>query len=144
MEEIQEQQINERLKHRFTIEGNSLFDTSIDEDNLFTKNDTYSANFTVLKYNNTRATLKEASIFKNFMEEVIAKEGKNIVVDLNGCEFIDSSFFGVLVSGVKRLKTMGKKYYLVFDNKDTIPIFSATGLDKVFTIYNSVKEAVES
>ena len=134
----------QRLKDRLSIEGNSIHGSQIEYSNLFEKNNSASDLFSILTIKFERATLREASGFKNFMEKSIAEDGRNIIIDLNTCEFVDSSFFGVLVAGVKRLKVMNKKFLLVYDSKDKLPIFSATGLDKVFKVFNSIDEAINS
>ena len=134
----------QRLKDRLSIEGNSIHGSQIEYSNLFEKDNSISDLFSILTIKFERATLREASGFKKFMEKSIAEDGKSIIIDLNACEFVDSSFFGVLVAGVKRLKIMNKKFLLVYDSKDKLPIFSATGLDKVFKVYNSIDEAINS
>jgi anti-sigma B factor antagonist len=137
-------QFQNRLKNRFIIEGNSLLGKKLEYSNFFEKDINTTPNFTIIKIKFERATLREASSFKSFLDKTIAEENNNVIVDLNECEFVDSSFFGVLVSGVKRLKAMSKKFYLVYNNQHRLPIFSATGLDKVFKVYNSVKEAEQA
>lgn len=134
----------QRLKDRLSIEGNSIHGSQIEYSNLFEKNNSKSDLYSILTIKFERATLREASGFKKFMEKSIAEDGRNIIVDLNTCEFVDSSFFGVLVAGVKRLKVMNKKFLLVYNSKDKLPIFSATGLDKVFKVFNSIDDAINS
>ena len=137
-------QFQNRLKNRFIIEGSSLLGNKMEHSNLFEKDTESSKGFTIIKIKFERATLREASSFKSFLDKTIADENSDIIVDLNECEFVDSSFFGVLVSGVKRLKIMNKKFYLVYSNQNRLPIFSATGLDKVFQVFDSIKEAEQA
>ncbi|MFZ1289838.1 MAG: STAS domain-containing protein [Melioribacteraceae bacterium] len=134
-------QFQNRLKNRFIIEGSSLLGNKQEFSNFFEKDSKSSQEFTIIKILFERATLREASSFKSFLDKTIAEDNKSIIVDLNECEFVDSSFFGVLVAGVKRTKAMGKKFYLVYNNQNRLPIFSATGLDKVFKVFNSISEA---
>jgi anti-anti-sigma factor len=134
-------QFQSRLKNRFIIDGSSLLGKKVEYSNFFEKSMTTSSNFSVIKIKFERATLREASSFKSFLDKTVAEENNNVIVDLNECEFVDSSFFGVLVAGVKRLKAMGKKFYLVYNNQNRLPIFSATGLDKVFQVFESVSAA---
>lgn len=134
----------ERLRDRFSIEGSLVQGKQLEFSNLFEKDNSKSALFSILTIKFERATLREASGFKKFMEKAIAEDSRNLIVNLNNCEFIDSSFFGVLVAGLKRLKVMNKKFLLVYDSKDKLPIFSATGLDKVFKVYNSIEDAINS
>lgn len=133
-----------KIRNRFTVSGSSLLGESETISNLFEKDESTYDNYVVVTVDFERATLREASSFKKFLETVISSEdNKGIVVNLNKCEFIDSSFFGVLVGAVKRIKIMNRNFFLVYDNEHQLPIFSATGLDKVFTVFNSVEEAVQ-
>ena len=138
------EQFENRLKNRFQVNGSTLLGNTIEPSKLFSKDNSISPDFTVLSVQFERATLREASSFKAYMEEAIAEDNKSIIVDLSECEFIDSSFFGVLVSGVKRMKAIDKKFYLVYDVNNRLPIFSATGLDKVFTVFDSLEKAINS
>lgn len=140
-----EVKFEDRVKNRFEVEGSSLINRKkLQTSKLFKADNSLSSEFTILQILFTRATMGEASSFKKFMEKNISENERNIIVDLNKCEFIDSSFFGVLVAGVKRLRSMNKKFRLVYNNKKRLPIFSATGLDRIFDVYNSVQEAIDS
>ena len=67
----------------------------------------------------------------------------NIVVDLEGVGFIDSSGLGVLVSGLRRVKERDGTLRLVCTRDSILKIFRITGLDKVFPIFASAEEAQE-
>lgn len=136
------QNFESKLKNRFIVDGSSLLGNKMEHSNFFEKDTSASVNFTIIRIHFERATLREASSFKNFMDKTISEENNNLIIDMNKCEFVDSSFFGALVAGVKRMKAMDKKFYLVYDSKNRLPIFSATGLDKVFTVHPSVEEAI--
>ncbi len=56
---------------------------------------------TVEKVNLTRATYKEAGELKNILKDDIVRKTRKIVIDLGQCEFIDSTFIGVLVVSFK-------------------------------------------
>ena len=66
-----------------------------------------------------------------------------IVVDLSKTTFIDSTTLGVLVGGVKRLRTNDGELSLVCSDRNITKIFEITGLDRVFTIYSTRDEAVD-
>lgn len=65
----------------------------------------------------------------------------DIVVDLEGVTFIDSSGLGVLVSGLRRVKERGGSMRVVCTRDQVLKIFRITGLDKVFPVFASVEEA---
>jgi anti-sigma B factor antagonist len=87
--------------------------------------------------------LYTAPEFKQQLLEVIGKGGKEVVVDLTETTFIDSTTLGVLVGGVKRLRPNGGQLSLVCSDRNITKIFEITGLDRVFTIYNTRAEAVD-
>jgi anti-sigma B factor antagonist len=75
---------------------------------------------------------------------VIAKGGRNVVVDFSDTTFIDSTTLGVLVGGVKRLRGNDGQLALVCSDRNITKIFEITGLDRVFSIYNTRAEAVDA
>jgi anti-sigma B factor antagonist len=65
-----------------------------------------------------------------------------LIVDMEGVEFLDSTGLGVLVGGLKRVRAQDGLIDLVCTQSRILRIFKITGLNKVFNIYNSVPEAV--
>lgn len=65
----------------------------------------------------------------------------DIVIDLDGLGFIDSSGLGVLVSSLRRVKEHGGTLRLVCTKESILKIFRITGLDKVFAIFSETEEA---
>jgi anti-sigma B factor antagonist len=86
--------------------------------------------------------LYTAPEFKQQLLDVIAKGGKEVIVDFSDTTFIDSTTLGVLVGGIKRLRTNEGQLSLVCSDRNITKIFEITGLDRVFTIYPSREEAV--
>jgi anti-sigma B factor antagonist len=66
----------------------------------------------------------------------------NIVIDLQKVEFMDSSGLGVLVGGLKRVKSHEGSIALVCTQENILKIFRITGLVKVFPIYTTNEEAI--
>src|SRR3982750_1272776 len=87
--------------------------------------------------------LYTAPEFKQQLLDVIGKGGTEVVVDFTNTTFIDSTTLGVLVGGVKRLRTNEGRLSLVCSDRNITKIFEITGLDKVFAIYGTRDEAVE-
>ncbi|HLH47295.1 MAG TPA: STAS domain-containing protein [Acidimicrobiales bacterium] len=72
----------------------------------------------------------------------LASQGKHqIVVDLEAVEFLDSTGLGVLVGGLKRLRSNDGDLSLVCTQSRILKVFEITGLTKVFTISGSVDDA---
>jgi anti-sigma B factor antagonist len=86
--------------------------------------------------------LYTAPEFKQQLLEVIGQGGKQVIVDFSDTTFIDSTTLGVLVGGVKRLRTNDGQLSLVCSDRNITKIFEITGLDRVFTIYPARDEAV--
>ena len=87
--------------------------------------------------------LYTAPEFKAQLLDVIGKGGKQVVVDFTDTTFIDSTTLGVLVGGVKRLRTTDGELSLVCSDRNITKIFEITGLDRVFTIYPTRDEAID-
>jgi anti-sigma B factor antagonist len=87
--------------------------------------------------------LYTAPEFKAQLLDVIGKGGTHVVVDFTDTTFIDSTTLGVLVGGVKRLRTNDGELSLVCSDRNITKIFEITGLDRVFTIYPTRAEALE-
>lgn len=68
----------------------------------------------------------------------------DIVVDMEAVEFLDSTGLGVLVGGLKRVRTHDGTLRLVCTQERILKIFRITGLTKVFPIHDSVAEAVQA
>ena len=87
--------------------------------------------------------LYTAPEFKQQLLDVSAKGGKEVIVDFSDTTFIDSTTLGVLVGGVKRLRTNDGQLSLVCSDRNITKIFEITGLDRVFTIFPTRDEAVQ-
>src|SRR6187397_205123 len=88
--------------------------------------------------------LYTAPEFKQELLDAIGKGAKEVVVDFSNTTFIDSTTLGVLVGGVKRLRTNEGQLSLVCSDRNITKIFEITGLDRVFTIYATRDEAVSA
>ncbi len=66
----------------------------------------------------------------------------HIVVDLEKVDFLDSTGLGVLVGGLKRVRSHDGSLQLVCTHEKILKIFRITGLTKVFPIHSSVADAI--
>lgn len=73
---------------------------------------------------------------------LIESRTSQLVVDLEGVDFIDSTGLGVLVGAVRRARAADGDVRLVCTNSRLLKVFDVTGLDEVFTIAATVDEAV--
>jgi anti-sigma B factor antagonist len=74
--------------------------------------------------------------------ELVAAGTYDLVIDMEAVEFLDSTGLGVLVGGLKRVRTHDGTLRLVCTQERILKIFRITGLTKVFPIHDSVAEAV--
>ena len=74
--------------------------------------------------------------------ELVSQGKHQIIVDLEGVDFLDSTGLGVLVGGLKRLRSHDGDLTLVCTHQRILKVFEITGLTKVFAIHSSVDEAV--
>ena len=74
--------------------------------------------------------------------DLVDQGSYNIVVDLSDVEFLDSTGLGVLVAGLKRVKTHEGTLKIVSTKDKILKIFRITGLTRIFPIYDSADEAV--
>ncbi|MCC6446856.1 MAG: STAS domain-containing protein [Armatimonadetes bacterium] len=80
-------------------------------------------------------------------QEIIGLLDKGInrvVINLSGVEYLDSTGLGVLIGGLKRLKEQGGNLFLICPNPKIKRIFEITGLDKIFSMFLTEKDAVGS
>ncbi len=96
------------------------------------------------KVNLTRATYKEASELKKILDEDIEKKFRKVVVDLSQCEFIDSTFLGVLVLSLKKISMISGEIRLVKPKSVVRALMEKSGTLNIFNAYDTLDEAVES
>ena len=86
--------------------------------------------------------LYTAPELKAALLRLVAEGPTRIVVDLSGATFVDSTTLGVLLGAVKRLRLIGGELVLVCSDLNIRRILSITLLDRAFTIYDTLPEAL--
>ncbi|MGA8265143.1 MAG: STAS domain-containing protein [Ignavibacteriaceae bacterium] len=94
--------------------------------------------------NLTRATYKEAGTFKDILKKDIERQIKKIVVDLSQCEFIDSTFIGVLVLALKDTIKINGKLRVVSPASITYSILEKTNTMRIFNVLDTLEDAKNS
>lgn len=77
---------------------------------------------------------------RSVMIELIEKGTNDLLIDLTGVEYIDSSGLGVLVGGSKRINAKGGKIHLLILDSQIREVFRMTGLERIFPIYQTEEE----
>ena len=104
----------------------------------------YSGDIVIITVNLSRATVREANEFKSFVDQEIKKKKLKIVVDLSQCDFIDSTFIGVLVVTLKRLAEIGGELRLVEPPSIAHTILTVSGTLNIFNTHKTKSEAIMS
>lgn len=100
---------------------------------------------TVAKFENIdrfNALITEA--VKEQLKSLFNSQGTNLILDLDGIRFIDSSGFGVFLSIMKTAANNHGLFKICNIGSEVMELFKLLQLHNVFEIYNSVEEAVAS
>jgi anti-anti-sigma factor len=92
----------------------------------------------------SRATKDNAETFKKILLKDIDEGFNKIIIDLSECMFMDSTFLSSLVVALKSLSKTNGTIKLVAFHQDTLAILELTGMVRVFDIYKSKKDALNS
>jgi anti-anti-sigma factor len=77
-------------------------------------------------------TFENASAFKAVCLDMLAKGTKEIIVDLEACERLDSSFCGILLGVALRTKEQRQTSVYIFNAKDELKTLCRNlGLDRL-------------
>jgi len=91
-----------------------------------------------------RASVTEAEELKKCLTDAMDDGYKKIIVDLSECEFVDSSFLGVLVNSLKKVVKLEGDLKLIGFRPAVKSMFELTRLFRVFESFNNLQEAVKS
>jgi len=78
---------------------------------------------------------------KDAILEALVAGDVNLVVDLLEVDFIESTGLGALIGGHRRARALNGSLSLVCTEDQMLKVFRITGLDKVFTIHDTVEQA---
>lgn len=104
----------------------------------------YSGDIVILTVNLSRATVKEAHEFRKFIDDEISKKKLKIIIDLSPCDFLDSTFIGVLVVTLKKLADIGGELRIIEPPSIAHTILTVTGTLNIFNTHKTKSEAIMS
>lgn len=81
---------------------------------------------------------------KEMITELIEKQNFNLIINLEGVRYIDSTGLGVLIGALKKVREKDGCINLVCNNPQIKKIFNITGLVKIFGIFKDEEEALKA
>lgn len=103
-----------------------------------------SAGILLIEITDKRATVDISANFKEQLQSEIEKGYFKIVIDLKNVEYVDSSFLGALIAGLKRATMKNGDLKLVSLQPPVQAMFDLTRLHRIFDIYQSTDEAIKT
>lgn len=98
----------------------------------------------VVEVKEKRATVEFSGSLKDDLIKKIEDTANNVVVDLSKSEFVDSSFLGSLVAGLKKATMKNGDLKLVGLQPPVRAMFELTRLYRIFDIFDTVEDALNS
>jgi anti-sigma B factor antagonist len=81
---------------------------------------------------------------KDELHELIDEEKKNLLIDLNSLDYIDSVGIGIIVGLQVRIKELKGRMYLICEKGAILKIIQLVGLDRAFELFADIHEAKRS
>lgn len=85
-----------------------------------------------------------APMLKEAMTKQVDGGKKNLVVNLQKVEYLDSTGLGILIGGVKRLREIQGTLRMFGASPRITRIFDITGLNAIFDVYPTEQDALAS
>ncbi len=92
----------------------------------------------------SRATISEAGEFRKLIDAELSKKTLKVIIDLSNCEYLDSTFIGVLVVALKKISDLGGELRLVEPLPISLSALSAAGILDIFNVYKTQNEAISN
>ena len=86
----------------------------------------------------------ETQEFSELVHKLLDEGKKNIIVDLSGVKFMNSSGLGMLISGYTSVKNSDGKFVIAGATEKINSLLVITKLITIFDSYKTVDEAIEN
>ena len=86
----------------------------------------------------------DASLLNSRLHELVESGKKQIVIDLSGVQFMNSSGLGLLIGGVSALKNAGGALKIANASDKILSLITITKLGSVLQTYATTEAALES
>ncbi|MEJ2054053.1 MAG: STAS domain-containing protein [Calditrichaceae bacterium] len=97
----------------------------------------------IVTVEDARATVEFSGTLKKDLLDRI-EENNNVIFDLSKTEFVDSSFLGTLVAGLKKCTMKNGDLKIVGLQDPVSSMFELTRLYKIFDIFESMDDAIKA
>ena len=104
----------------------------------------YVEDIAIIKVDLITVTLRDSQALWDTMDIESVFEKRKIVIDLSGCNFVDSTFIGMIVKIFRHVKENAATLKLVFPQITDLDSFRVIGITKIMDCYNTVPNALES
>lgn len=91
-----------------------------------------------------RMDAQVSGVLKERIQELLDKGSANLVLDLEGLDFLDSSGLGALVSCLRRVREKKGEIKLAGLRPEVRSIFDITRVSRLFDISENVSDAVKA
>lgn len=98
----------------------------------------------IFRINLERATLESAERFGEFLEKDHLFNSKNILFDFNPCNYVDSTFLGMLVRHYIKLKKNEYNVKIVCNEKVAFLLCDVSKLSSVIDVFTDSEKALAS
>jgi len=99
---------------------------------------------TVITFLSSETAMEEIEALKTLLYRLASDPNKNFVINMCMCSFIPSLMLGVLASFNAKVGVLGGRVAFACLTEHSKTVFRLTKLDKIFNVYSTEKEAVES
>lgn len=82
-----------------------------------------------------------APVLEETLGDLVDAGSVDIVVDLRGVTFMDSTGLGLLIKALKWTREHDGSLHIVANTEKVLKVFRVTGLDSVLSLHSSVDEA---
>ena len=86
----------------------------------------------------------DAFTVSSFRQEVAQVGGSQVVIDMSGVPFLDSSGLGALIGAIRRVRELGGNVAIACNRPSVEHLLRTTGFDRIVTLSETVDEAAAS
>ena len=98
----------------------------------------------IIHANLERAVLENAFIFRRYVDKIFDPNYKKYILDLSSTMFLDSTFLGVVVIFLKKIKDMGGSLNVVINSDKLLILSQISSINNLLKVFPSVDAAIES